>query len=225
MSSMSMAKRFLVIGGTGRTGRHIVRKLHGGGHVVRVLTRGGQALANAEIVRGDITDAGRVQVAMQQIDGVIVVVESADDDHAPNSPERVHYHGIRNVVAAADQRRPHILLVTQIYITRPDRYPEVRNVIYWRGRAEEALHTSGLPYTVVRPSWLMEKVGGQNGIRLEQGDTGEGYVAREDVAEVCVQGLLHEESRGKTFEVYNEPGTPPKDWTAAFAALHTDAHM
>lgn len=59
-------------------------------------------------------------------------------------------------------------------------------------------------------------------VRLEQGDTGEGRVPREDVAEVCVGALTHEEARGKTFEVYGEPGPPPGDWGAAFASLSPD---
>ena len=57
---------------------------------------------------------------------------------------------------------------------------------------------------------------------MEQGDTGEGRISREDVAEVCVRALAHDEARGKTFEIYNEPGPPPGDWASAFAALSPD---
>ena len=133
----------------------------------------------------------------------------------------MHYGGVRHVSEVAESGT-HIVLVTQIYITRPDAYPEVRNVIRWRGEGERALRGSGLPYTIVRPSWLTGDEGGRQGIRLEQGDKGEGKVSREDVAEVCVQALFHDEARGKTFELYSEPGEPPGDWAARFGELELD---
>lgn len=130
----------------------------------------------------------------------------------------MHYEGTRHVIDAAAPGT-HLVLVTQIYITRPERYPEVANVIHWRGRAEEALRGSGLPYTIIRPAWLTN--GPVGGVRLEQGDSGEGRVSRTAVGEVCVRALLHPEARGKTFEVYSE-GQGVEDWAAAFRALQPD---
>lgn len=215
----------LVIGGTGRTGRHVVERLLARGYPARVLTRDpgraqGRFGAGVAVFGGDVTDAGGVRATMEGADGVVVIVEFSNSDHAPNSPERAHYGGARNVVAAATGRGAHVVLVSQIYITRPERYPEVRNVIYWRGVAEETVRESGLPYTIVRPGWLTDQPG--ESLRFEQGDAGDGRVARESVAEVCVRALAHEEARGKTFEIYNEPGSPPEDWTTVFAALSAD---
>ena len=96
------------------------------------------------------------------------------------------------------------------------------DIIEWRRRAEEALRAGGAAYTIVRPSWLSSVPGGQQGLRLEQGDTGEGEVSREDVAEVCLAALWTPAARGMTFEVYNEPGSPPSDWRAMFEALDPD---
>lgn len=146
----------LVIGGTGRTGRLVVERL---------LTRDpgraqGRFGAGVAVFGGDVTDAGGVRAAMESADGVVVIVESSNSDYAPNGPERAHYGGARNVVAAAT------VLVSQIYITRPERYPEVRNVIYWRGVAEETVRESGLPYTIVRPGWLTDQP--SESLRFEQ---------------------------------------------------------
>jgi uncharacterized protein YbjT (DUF2867 family) len=157
---------------------------------------------------------------MQDVNGVVVAVESSDYDDSPNSPERVHYQGTCSILAASTSTA-HIVLVTQIYITRPERYSSVRNVIYWRRQAEEALRASGLPYTIVRPGWLTNAPGSRLGIRLEQGDTGDGEVTREDVAEACVQALLNENARGKSFEIYNKPGSLP-NWREVFASLYAD---
>ena len=67
-----------------------------------------------------------------------------------------------------------------------------------------------------------DEPGGQGAIRFEQGDTGDGQVSREDVAEVCVQSLLVPEAQGKTFEVFNEQGNPPTDWVGVFRFLGSD---
>jgi len=231
MDSAAEHKRILVIGGTGRTGRHVVGKLLERGHAARVLTRDlrraeGRFGAEVEVFEGDVTRAESVEAALRGADGAVVIVESSTSEDAPNGPERAHYGGTRNVIAAASadpsNPAPHVVLVTQIYVTRPEAYPEARNITQWRARAEEALRGSGLPYTIVRPSWLTNDPGGREAVRLEQGDAGDGRIAREDVAEVCVQSLLNEEARGKTFEVYNEPGSPPEDWGALFASLSVD---
>lgn len=213
-----------VIGGTGRTGRSAVARLRELGVAVRVLGRHTDALHDhVEMVRGSITDADAVRAAVQGASGVIVVVESADTDGGPNSPEQVHFRGMQHVIAAAQAQGSHIVQVSQIYITRPERYPEVRNVIHWRGEAERTLRASGLPYTIVRPAWLTDAPAGQQAVRLEQGDTGEGEVSRADVAEACVQALREEAARGTSFEIYNVSDQPRASWHDRFAALTPDA--
>ncbi len=222
-----MPQSILVIGGTGQTGRHITQKLLQRGDAVRVLARNITVAqkrpgSQVEVVAGDITQASSVASAMRDMQGCVIIVESANSDSASNSPERVHYEGTRHVLAAAAESKAQIVLVTQIYVTRPDRYPEVRTIIHWRRLAEQAVRASGLPYTIVRPSWLTSEPGGRSAIRFEQGDTGDGQISREDVAEVCVQSLLIPEAQGKTFEIYNEAGKPPQAWDTLFRHLIGD---
>jgi uncharacterized protein YbjT (DUF2867 family) len=221
-----MSSPFLVIGGTGRTGRSIVTKLLQRGYAVRILTRHAAIdpalkAVGTEVIPGNITDAASVTEAMQGVAGVVIIVESGEQDHGPNNPHSVHFEGTQHVLAAASPQTQ-IVLVTQIYITRADRYPEVRSIIHWRGQAEAAVRASGQPYTIVRPSWLTNKPGGQAILHFEQNDTGEGQVSREDVAEICVQALLQPTAQGKTFEVYAQPGTPPDDWARVFSKLVAD---
>lgn len=219
MSSIST----LVIGGAGRTGRHVVRALDGLGVTARVMSRRDlKSVGPASVVRGDVTDAASVKAAMAGAGAVVVILESAHSRGDPTIHERVHHGGVRNVIEAARPNGAHVVLVTQIYITRPDRMRTFRELIEWRGRGEEALRESGLPYTIVRPSWLTNEPGGERAIRFEQGDTGEGEIARADVATVCAHAILEPDARGKTFELYNEPGSPPADWAKTFAALAPD---
>ncbi len=180
-----MPQSILVIGGTGNTGRHIVQKLPLHSYTVRVLARDVRAAreqfdSQVEIVSGDITHASSVTTAMRDMAGCVIIVESSSSDSTPNSPEQVHYEGTRHVLAAAGEQMAHMILVTQIYITRPDRYPEVGNIIHWRRLAEQAVRASSVPYTIVRPSWLTDEPGGREAIRFEQGDTGDGQISRED---------------------------------------------
>lgn len=214
-----MTGPILVIGGSGRTGRQIVDRLRRGLVAVRVLSRHGGDL-DAEVVLGSIVDRDAVERAARDAAGVVVIVESSEEP-GPNGPEAVHVHGVENVIAAAAPRAP-IVLVTQIYITRPEAFERVREVIVARRRGEEGLRSSGRPYVIVRPSWLTNEPGGQRAIRFEQGDAGEGEIARADVAAVVVAALGSAHARGKTFEIYNQPGAPPTDWDAAFAALTAD---
>jgi uncharacterized protein YbjT (DUF2867 family) len=217
--------KVLVIGGTGSTGSYIVKRLLELDHEVRVLSRHAEdqdKSSDAEMVSGSITDADSIKSAADGMDGVVIIVESSESDDAPNSPEAVHHQGIVHVIDAVRDQHSHIVLVTQIYITRPEAYPEVANVIAARKSGEEVLRASGVPYTIVRPSWLTDDAGGQQAIRFEQGDTGEGSVARADVAEVCVEALLTAEAQGKTFEIYNEPGGAPTDWSEVFSHLSVD---
>jgi uncharacterized protein YbjT (DUF2867 family) len=209
----------LVIGGNGRTGRHIVDRLRGdGSRTVRVMSRGGGD--DSDSVRGSITDRDSVAAAVAGVDAIVVVVESSEQP-GPNGPEAVHLHGVENVIATAppDTR---IVLITQIYITRPEAFERVRDLIVARGRGEQALRDSGRAYTIVRPSWLTDGPGGEAAIRFEQGDQGEGEIARADVAAVVVGALDSDAAAGKTFEIYNEPGAPPAGWDAAFAELAPD---
>jgi uncharacterized protein YbjT (DUF2867 family) len=209
-----------VIGGSGRTGRQIVDRVkRDASDSVRVLSRHGGEL-DAEMLVGSISDRDDVRRAVSDAYGVVICVESSEQP-GPNGPEAVHFHGVENVIAAVPVAA-HIVLVTQIYITRPEAFERVRNVILARRRGEEALRASGRPYTIVRPSWLTDEPGGVKSIRFEQGDTGEGEIARADVAAVVVAAIGSPNARGKTFEIYNEPGPPPKDWEAALAALTDD---
>jgi uncharacterized protein YbjT (DUF2867 family) len=76
----------LVIGGSGRTGRHIVDRLRRGLVAVRVLGRHGGDL-DAEMVLGSIADRDDVDRAASDAAGVVVIVESSEEP-GPNGPKR-----------------------------------------------------------------------------------------------------------------------------------------
>jgi uncharacterized protein YbjT (DUF2867 family) len=199
----------------------VVDRLLDAGHTVRVMSRRKGAVApGVQAVSGDVRDARALGDAMAGVAGVVVSIEPPSDR---SSAEAVMNAGVAAVGHAARQIDAVVVLVSQIYITRADAYPAMRDIIVARGRGEQALRDSGARYVIVRPSWLTDHAGGRQAIRLEQGDHGDGEVSREDVATVCVEAVRRPAALQKTFELYNEPGEPPGDWTAAFAHLAPDA--
>lgn len=219
----------LVIGGAGRTGRRVAGRLVEQGRNVQVLSRhplhgdGQDASGGVQHLRGDLTAMD--PAVLDAVGGIVVSVEPPSD---AAGAEALMHRGVAALARAAAARQVPVVLVSQIYITRPDAYPQMRAVIKARGRGEQALRASGTPYVIVRPGWLRD--GPAAGVRLEQGDTGDGAVSRETVAEACVQALLTSAAFGRTFEIFDadagaadEPGTAV-DWAALFGVLIADRH-
>ncbi|MGW4247005.1 SDR family oxidoreductase [Nocardia sp. NPDC004722] len=203
--------KYLVIGGTGRTGRHAVDLLDNLGHEVLIGTRHPRDERSVAVDLAEPLDPH----LLTGIDGVIVSVEPPVDTAAADA---VMNAGVRGLAELAAAQRVPVVLVSQIYITRADEHPDMAGIIRARGAGEQALRDSGAPYSIVRPSWLTNSPA--TGIHLEQGDRGDGRVSRETVAGTAVAALVHPEAHGKTFELYDGP--TPADWPAAFAALVAD---
>ncbi|MGA5422593.1 SDR family oxidoreductase [Streptomyces lavendulocolor] len=226
-----MRSPIAVIGGAGRLGSLVTRRLLQEGTRVRVVSRHperGRLPLGVEEHRADVRYADSLATALRGCAGVVFSVEPGTADSGPDSPETTMYDGVRNVLAAATEHgeRPHFVLVSQIFVTRRE-HPmnSYGRLLDWRLRGEDAVRESGLPYTVIRPSWLTDEGFAGNRVRLEQGDRGDGWVSRTAVAEACVQALGTPAAVGRTFEMYNELGETPTDWAPLFARLGADRQL
>ncbi|MBF9070782.1 SDR family oxidoreductase [Streptacidiphilus fuscans] len=219
-----------VIGGAGRVGGLVARRLAEEGARVRVVSRNPRHApqrvpSGVEVFEADVREADTLRVALRGCAGVVFSVEPGTAESGPDSPESTMYDGVRNVLAAAtaEGERPYFVLVSQIFVTRREHPMNAYGrLLDWRLRGEDAVRESGLPYTVVRPSWLTDEHFAGERVRLEQGDSGQGWVSRADVAEACVQALRSPTAENRTFELYNEPGAVSEDWTGRFARLAPD---
>ena len=137
--------------------------------------------------------------------------------------ERHAHAAIRTLIVAARQRArsAHLLLVSSFAVGHGPAHPLNRVTASLPGRlaAEQALRASGLPWTVVRPTWLTDDPAGAHAVTVTQDPRADGMLARADLAAVLVAAAEHPGARGKTFALFNEPGEPPHDWAQMFAGL------
>ncbi|MFE8015906.1 SDR family oxidoreductase [Streptomyces antibioticus] len=224
---MPSIDRVLVVGATGRTGRHVVAAVTARGltpvALARSESRAREELApGTEVVVGDLTAPDTLTEAVGDVDAVIFV-HGSDDDSRPESFERIDYGGVSNVLRAFGERRPRIVLQTTIFVTRRDHpFNAGGHALDWKRRSERLVRLSGAPYTIVRPGWLDAGAVGPH-LRIEQGDTGEDGVSREALAGLLAEALLDDAAIGKTFEVFSGPGPATKDFTALFSEARPDA--
>jgi uncharacterized protein YbjT (DUF2867 family) len=216
---------YLIIGGSGVFGREAVRLLLEHGEQVRVLTRAPDrardlADAGAVLVQGDLLDPPSLSRACAGVTGVVAAAHGMLGKGRYRS-EAVDDAGNRALIDAAKAAGVGRFVFVSIYGAAPD-HP----VDFWRRKyaVEEYLRTSGLAWTVLRPTAFMEwhaHVFNGKAI-LEKGRTtllGSGtkprnFVAASDVAEFAVLALTDPRLVGRTIDV-GGPGDFTNDQVAA----------
>ena len=198
--------RILVLGASGRTGRHVTEQALGHGHDVVALVRdsAGFRLWNEHltVVEGDVTDAAAVQSAMEACDAVISALGSRGE-----RPVSVYSDGIANTIRAMTARGIRRLVVVSSSGVGADsaglsfaaramrKLPGMRDVYEDMERMEGDVMLSDLDWTIVRPAGLTD--GPLTGIyRVVEGNTVPkgSEISRADVAALllkCAQGGLH----------------------------------
>jgi len=96
-----------------------------------------------------------------------------------------------------------------------------RNVLVWKGKAEEALRDSGLEYVVVGPARMTPEPGGARCIRLIPRDQYRRtmQVTRDDLASVVVGAAGLPQAANRTFSVINTDGPADGAWREDLARM------
>lgn len=156
MAAMESQERVvLVIGATGRQGgavaRHLLRR---GGFRVRALTRDpGKAPAReladagAEIVRGDLDQPETLRPALEGVYGVFSVQNFWEAGY-----DREIRQGVAIAEAARDAGIEHFVYSSVASANRGTGLPHFES----KWRIEQRIRELGLPYTILRPVFLME---------------------------------------------------------------------
>ncbi|MFI6655039.1 SDR family oxidoreductase [Streptomyces sp. NPDC050523] len=143
----------LVTGATGYIGGRLVPELLAAGHRVRCLARSPGKLRDhpwsgqAEVVKGDVTDAGSVAEAMRGIDVAYYLVHALGTGDSFEETDRRAARIFGEAARAAGVRR-----IVYLGGLTPSRVPERELSPHLRSRAEvgRILLDSGVPTTVLR---------------------------------------------------------------------------
>jgi len=152
----------LVTGGTGFIGGHVVHALRARDVPVRALVREprrASRLTNwgAELVEGDVADAGSLGAACDDADAVVHLVSIINGK--PADFERLMAQGTRDLVAAAKEagvRR--FVLASALGLDERSRDAVPYFGAKWE--MEAAVRESGLEHVIFRPSFVFGKDGG-----------------------------------------------------------------
>ncbi|MDQ6918107.1 MAG: NAD(P)H-binding protein [Candidatus Dormibacteraeota bacterium] len=200
----------LVAGGTGRVGGGVVRLLTTRGESVRVLSRDPEAgrrpgLESIEIVHGDVSDPGAVARAVAGARTVVSTITGFGPGEA--GPAVVDAAGNRALIRAARSVGAEHFILVSIAGAGPAHPLEIYRAKF---QAEEELKASGLAWTVIRPTTLMETWAMVVGAPIRakgraqvfgRGDNPVNFVSANDVAGFVELAVLRPELRGVTLEV------------------------
>ncbi len=232
----------LVIGGTRSTGLHAVRVLQNRGIPVRVLSRNpAVALENLgqypEIVPGDITRKETLIPAFAGVSHLIFTAGVRSAHFARQSVVKAtEYEGVLNTIEAARAQDFHgrFVYMTSIGVTRKSVFVVGLNIwkgntILWRRRAEDAIRSSGLDYTIVRAAFLLNRPPDQRAICVRQSESAltlHECIARADVAQALVAAAYHSDASRTTFEVKWDRGPRQlSSWPELLNGLQPDGAL
>lgn len=226
------AGKAFVAGGTGRTGRQIIRLLREQKIEVRTLVRDRQRAAQLlpppsedfEILVGDVYQYDAVQRAVAGSEYVFIAT-GATPGLDPLGPFKVDYEGTKNIVAAAKAAGvKHVVLVTSLGVSQI-LFPLnlFWGILFWKKQAEEYLQRSGLKYTIVRPGGLKDtlKDGEKKGNIVMKGadELYGGGILRSQVAEVAVAAIAEPEAANKIVEIIADVAAPEKGLRELFTSI------
>ena len=222
--------RILLAGASGNNGGAVLGQLLALGLDVRAMSRAAGRSATArkpapgklEWVLGDVTQPGTLGRALEGIDVVISAVAGKPFGGPP--PEVVDYQGTANLASAAyaaGVRR--FVIITSSGSGREGGLINFigRNVLVWKGKAEDALRGSGLEYVIVGPARMTREPGGTRRIRLIPRDqyVRTMQVTRDDLASVVMGAAGLPDAANRVFSVINVDGPADGSWRDDLARL------
>jgi len=204
--------KILVVGATGVLGRSVVRRLLAAGVAVRALARtpkhaAGLANQGAEVVEGDLVDAGSLERACAGTDRVLAAAHSLLGRGRYRS-DRVDGAGHRALIDAARAAGVERFVYTSAANASHD-HP----VDFFRTKAaiEDYLRTSGIAHVILRPTAFMEhhvhEFNGKSVLAtgrarlIGTGEKKRNFVAADDVAQYAVVALTAEPMLSQPIEI------------------------
>ncbi|XP_039136854.1 uncharacterized protein At2g37660, chloroplastic isoform X2 [Dioscorea cayenensis subsp. rotundata] len=253
-ASPPSSKTVLVVGGSGGVGQLVVAALLNRNIKSRLLLRdptkaiqlfGVQDKSKLEVWKGDTRNPSDLDPA--KFEGVTHVICCTGTTAFPsrrwdgdNTPERVDWDGVRNLVLALPSTLDRFVLVSSVGVTKFNELPwsimNLFGVLKFKKMGEDFVHNSGLPFTIIRAGRLTDgpytsydlntllkaTSGERRAVIIGQGDKLVGEVSRLVVAEACIQALDIDFAEGQIYEINSVegegPGSDPEKWKELFKA-------
>lgn len=200
---------YLVLGGTGKTGRRVLHQLLAAGHTARAGARTpGPAASGVEPVRFDWADPATHEPALSGVDAVYVVPPALQLEHADQIA------ALGRLALDSGVQRAVLLSVRGV-----DRAPD-----NGMSRSEQALAATGLPTVVIRPTWfaqnftegfLAPSITADGVVATPTGDGANAFIDADDIAAVAVAGLTGATAAG----AYDVSGPRALSFAEAAAVL------
>lgn len=153
--------RILVTGAGGFVGSHLVPRLLSEGHAVRAIVRSkGRPPPSVEAVAGDVRDEMLLRNAMEGCEAVVHLAAVLREDGG--SFTGINVGGTTAVVRACSAAKVSRLIHMSAEGARPD---NPSRFLRSKAEAEEVVRSSGLRWTILRPSLILGR-GSGFGVRM-----------------------------------------------------------
>ncbi|MBA0767608.1 hypothetical protein Gotri_016474, partial [Gossypium trilobum] len=225
----SSSKLVLVVGATGGVGQLVVASLLNRNIKSRLLLRdpekaislfGNQDEEKLQVVKGNTRNPADLDPSI--FEGVTHVICCTGTTAFPskrwdgdNTPERVDWEGVRNLVSALPSSLKRVVLVSSVGVTKFNELPWsmlLADVLQCFSKQYPFVYRAGRltdgPYTSYDLNTLLKATAGQRrAVVIGQGDNLVGEVSRLVVAEACIQAMDIEFTEGKIYEINSVEGT------------------
>ena len=212
----------LVVGGTGMLGEQVARQLLRDGFKVRLLVRDAERArtllgADFEYFVGDVDDSDAIEHALEGCAGVHISLRGGSD---PYELDRVEHRGTARVADLAAQQGVSRLTYLSGMLVAEDAKIAGDRAKY---HAEQAIRSSGVPYTIFKPFYFMETlprhVQGTLAIVLGRQPHPLHMVAASDFARMVSRAFRTPEAANRSFFVHGPEGITIPDALRLYCIL------
>ncbi len=220
----------LLAGATGKNGSMVLKALNalpGAPYEVRAMTRDSAAAVSkfgsiANWYEADVLKPETLTKVMAGVD-FIIDAKAATGILGDSRPEMVDLEGTKNMIAAAKAVgvKKYVIITSSVSGQKDHFLNKIgRNVLIYKGEAEDALMASGLNYTIVGPSGMNDDPAGKEIKLIPRKDYVAGMqITRADTAIVCIEALVNAGASNKAFTIINGEGPATETWKQLYASM------